>query len=88
MMWWCLMVSVAGFAALCMAMSRHQRDVLGRLLPIATTRWLKCGGWVALAAAWAVAAAAEGPGLGSVYWAGVLTLAALVVSLTITRLSR
>jgi hypothetical protein len=88
MMLLCVLASLAGFAALCLGMSRHQRDVLGKALPAATTRGLKVAGWALLAASWAAAIAADGAALGSVYWLGALTLAALVVAFSVTRLSR
>lgn len=84
----CLIAALAGFAALSMGMSRHQRDVLGKALPRKTTRGLKVAGWVSLACAWAFATAGEGAAMGAVYWLGALTFAALVVAFSVTRLSR
>ncbi|QWT19465.1 DUF3325 domain-containing protein [Bacillus sp. NP157] len=88
MMLLCLLAALAGFAALSLGMSRHQRDVLGRALPARTTRAVKWSGWVLLALAWAAAIASDGAALGSVYWIGALTFAALVVAFSVTRLSR
>ena len=84
----CILAALAGFAALSMGMSRHQRDVLGKPLPRKTTRGLKVSGGVSLACAWAFATAGEGAAIGSVYWLGALTFAALVVVFSVTRLSR
>lgn len=88
MMLACVLAAVLGFAALSMAMSRHQRDVLGKPLPAATTRRLKVAGWLLLAASWAAAVASDGAALGSVYWLGALTFGALSVAFWVTRLSR
>jgi len=88
MMLLCLLTALLGFAALSMGMSRHQRDVLGKALPAARTRSVKLAGWLLLAASWAAAIASDGAALGSVYWLGALTFGALVVALSVTRLSR
>jgi Protein of unknown function (DUF3325). len=84
----CVLAALLGFAALSMAMSRHQRDVLGKSLPAATTRRLKVAGWLLLATSWAAAIASDGAALGSVYWLGALTFGALSVAFSVTRLSR
>jgi len=88
MMLLCLLAALLGFAALCMGMVRHQRDVLGKTLPGATTRRMKAAGWLLLAVSWAAAIASDGAALGSVYWLGALTFGALVVAFSLNRLSR
>lgn len=88
MMLLCLLAALAGFAALSLGMSRHQRDILGRVMSGARTKGLQIVGWVLLATSWAAAIASEGAALGSVYWIGALTFGALVVAFSITRLSR
>ncbi|MGA7438156.1 MAG: DUF3325 domain-containing protein [Luteibacter sp.] len=88
MMLLCLLAALAGFAALSLGMSRHQRDILGRILSAGRTKGLKIAGWVLLAVSWAAAIASDGAALGSVYWIGVLTFGALVVAFSVTRLSR
>lgn len=86
MMWLAIVLALAGFAALCLAMSRHQRDVLGTALTPLATRCAKAGGWCAIALSYAVAVMAEGAAFGSVYWVGLLTFAALCVALVVSRL--
>lgn len=81
-------LSVLGFAGLCLSMSRHQRDVLGRTLSPALTRTARMSGWTLLAVAYAIAFASEGAALGTVYWMGGLTLGAAVVAFTVTGISR
>lgn len=88
MMALCVLAALLGFAALCLGMSRHQRDVLGKALSPSLTRAVKVAGWVLLGIAWAAAVASDGAALGSVYWLGALTFGALVVAFTVTRLSR
>lgn len=88
MMLACVLCALLGFAALSMGMSRHQRDVLGKALPATTTRGMKFAGWLLLATSWAAGIASDGAALGSVYWLGALTFAALVVAFSVTRLSR
>lgn len=84
----CILAAMAGFTGLCLGMPRHQRDVLGRALSPFRTRLYKALGWIALAVSFGLAVARDGAALGSVYWVGVLTLAALIVALSTTRLSR
>jgi len=83
-----LACALAGFLCLCLAMSRHQRDVLGRMLPARLSRVLSTCGWLALGATLAVAMEVEGAALGAVYAVGIYTLCAITVSVSVTYLSR
>lgn len=78
----------AGFAMLCAARDRHQRDALGRQLSGPATAWLRTGGWACLALALVVAGLGLGWAYGAVEWLGHLSAAALVTVLLLARLSR
>ncbi|KAF1003666.1 MAG: hypothetical protein GAK28_04547 [Luteibacter sp.] len=83
-----ILFGLAGFAALCLAMSRHQRDLLGRTLSPAVSRTARVIGWVALVASAACAMRAEGAALGAVYAFGIDTMCAAIVALGVTYRSR
>ena len=68
-----------GFACLCLAMDRHQRDVLGRRLSAVTTRRLRLGGFAAIAVGFALAAGLFGWAYGLIVWFGLLTLGAMAI---------
>lgn len=83
-----VLVAIAGFAALCLGMARHQRDVVGKPLSRRSTWLAKAAGWLALAMSFVLAIVGEGAALGAIYGVGILTLAALIVALCTTALSR
>lgn len=72
-------LSLLGFAALALAMERHQDDLFGRALPRRTTLALRNAGWAALLLALVVAVRAQGWGLGLVTLSGHTSLGAAVV---------
>jgi hypothetical protein len=74
-----LALCVAGFAGLCLSLTRHQRDLLGRDLPRGDTLALRGGGYGALVLALVAQAVTRGPAYGVMVWAGLLTLAAVLV---------
>jgi hypothetical protein len=78
---------VAGFAALCAAMSRHQKDFVGRALDRRTSLRLRAGGGALLLAALALDMAGLGAGYGAVAWCGHLTLGAALVLARLNRAS-
>ena len=65
-----LALNFSGFAALCLAMEKHQHEVRGRAL-----------GWLLLLVTFALAVSAQGWGIGSVLWLGTLSAGAAVLSL-------
>ncbi|MGC4252805.1 MAG: DUF3325 domain-containing protein [Sphingobium sp.] len=80
------LLSLAGFAALLLAMPRHQGDWLGRKLSPHVGRILRLSGFAALALAFTVAGIGFGWGVGAVAWFGWLTIAvALVVTVHTNR---
>lgn len=74
----------AGFAALALAMPRHQRDLFGTGLvqPIGLVLRI-CGGTL-LVAGLVPAIAGSGASIGIVLWFGLAALAALTVALVLT----
>ncbi|MEX1827401.1 DUF3325 domain-containing protein [Luteibacter sp. CQ10] len=80
----CILAALAGFVGLSFGMTRHQRDVLGRTLaPSTSLRW-RIVGWTGVALSLVLAAIRDGAALGTVYWLGELTVAALAVALGTT----
>jgi hypothetical protein len=67
---------LAGFAALAFAMHRHQCDIMGRPLPVTTTRVLRIVGACALLFVLGVLVTAYGWGLGLVMFSGHTSIAA------------
>lgn len=76
---WTFLLSLAGFVALLLAMSRHQQAWLHRKLPPNPRRVLRLSGFMALALAFAIAVAGLGWGYGAVTWFGWATIAAALV---------
>ncbi|MGV1682860.1 DUF3325 domain-containing protein [Sphingopyxis sp. NJF-3] len=82
-----------GFALLCLARDRHQRDLLGRKLAPPQAAMLRRGGWGCLLLAYAAAGIALGWGYGTIEWLGQLSAGALLTVLILasrseTRASR
>ncbi|PZU58568.1 MAG: DUF3325 domain-containing protein [Sphingobium sp.] len=74
-----LIFSLAGFAALLLAMARHQQDWLRRKLPPATSRRLRAAGLALQVLAFATAGLGLGWADGAVVWFGWMTVAAATV---------
>jgi hypothetical protein len=75
------LLCVIGFAALCLAMPRHQSDLIRIKLPKRASRTLRPVGLFVLLAAFACDIAARGLALGAIAWLGHLSIgAALVVA--------
>lgn len=70
---------LAAFAALALAMQRHQHTLFDAGLPRTRTRALRIAGWGLLAAALAFAVRTQGWSLGLVAYAGHISLAAALV---------
>lgn len=73
------LLSLAGFAALLLAMARHQADWLGRKLTLPASRRWRAAGFGLLALAFASAACGLGWAYGAVCWFGWLTIAAGII---------
>lgn len=71
--------SLLGFAALALAMERHQEELFARALSSPVTRGLRWAGWLGLAVALAVAVRSQGWSLGLVSYSGHTSLGAGLV---------
>ncbi|ALM86206.1 DUF3325 domain-containing protein [Bordetella sp. N] len=78
-----LLISLAAFACLALAMARHQEDVFGHELTPRVTRILSVAGWAGLLLALWVIVGRQGWGLGLVSYSGCTSLAAGIVCLTL-----
>lgn len=74
-------LSLAAFTCLALAMERHQRDVLHRVLSVATTQQLRAIGWALLVFSTVFAMRGLGLGLGLAALSGHTSVAAGVVVL-------
>ena len=73
------LLSTLGFAALALAMERHQEDLFGHALAARATRWLRMAGWAALGLALMLIVKAQGWGVGLVSYSGHTSLGAGLV---------
>ena len=74
-----------GFAALAMSQDRHWHHVGGgRHCPRRTSLVLRCAGWALLLAALVLALVRDGASFGSLLWATVITVGALLVVATLS----
>lgn len=74
-----LLLCTLGFAALALAMERHQEDLFGHALASTATRWLRVTGWAALGLALVVIVKAQGWSVGLVSYSGHTSLGAGLV---------
>jgi len=74
-----LILCLAGFVLLLLAMARHQQDWLRRKLPAAISRRLRGGGFLLLALAFIACGSGLGWAYGTVAWCGWMTVAAIAV---------
>lgn len=79
------LMASTGFALLCFARDRHQRDLIGRKLRPATAAWLRRGGLACALLAFPIAGLAFGWGYGTVEWLGQLSAGALLTLLVLAR---
>jgi len=77
--WTLLLLSIAGFGALALAMDRHQHDVFGRTLSVHIHWALRAAGYLLLAGALQQAVRAQGWALGLVAYSGHTSAAAGLV---------
>lgn len=82
MIWLAIGLSYSGFAALCLAMEKHQFELYGkhRAGP-QRMRMLRGLGWLLLALAFGLCVATRGWAIGPVQWLGALTAGAVVLAL-------
>lgn len=79
-----LILATAGFAGLALSMHKHHRDLFGK--PPSRPRALAFAGagWTLLALSFGASIVASGWAIGTVFWIGILTVAAFVVVLALT----
>ena len=77
-------LTYTGWAALCLAMSRHGREVLQREPSPLQRHLLRAAGWLALTVSLLMAAARVGWPVGTVEWLGMLTASAVSFVLLLT----
>jgi hypothetical protein len=82
-----LLLASAGFAMLCLARDRHQRDVFGRKLSAGASKGLYAAGWTCFGLAFVLAGLGLGWAYGAIEWVGMLSAGALVTVLLVTRLA-
>lgn len=74
-----LLLVLAGFMLLLLAMAKHQQDWLGRKLPAKKSTTLRRAGFGAIILAFIANVAGLGWGYGAIAWFGWMTFAALLV---------
>ncbi|EIZ77421.1 hypothetical protein WSK_4035 [Novosphingobium sp. Rr 2-17] len=74
-----ILIAITGFACLCTAMARHQKDVLGRKLAAPAARRLRMTGGTLMLFALAMDMIGLGAAYGAVAWCGHLTAGAALV---------
>ena len=80
-----LTAALGGFYSLGLAMDRHYEDSFGRgRSPGKWRRWLQAAGAVGLVASMLLCFDLKGGAQGIVMWCGVLTVSAMLVSLTLS----
>jgi len=77
--WMALAVAYAGFAALGLAMDRHQPQLIGRTLAPRANRLCQLAGGLLLATSLALCMATWSTSVAIVGWLGLLTVAALAL---------
>lgn len=70
-------LTYTGWAALCLSMSRHAREVLQREPSPLQRHLLRAAGWLALTAALLMVTSQGGWPIGTVEWLGMLTASAV-----------
>lgn len=79
-----MLLLLAAWLALALAMERHQRDLLGRTLAEPLARLLRVAGWLLLAASAAPLVEHWGALTGLLIWGALISLPALLLVLAIT----
>lgn len=84
MIWLSLAFCFSGFAALCLSMDRHHKQVFGEPAP-RLDRWMfRLGGWATLAISCVPTVLELGPSIGISLWVTLLSVAGLMVVLLLS----
>ncbi len=75
----CIPMTWLGFALLCLAMDRHQRDLLGRRFSATDSHRLRLAGFAMITLALILSIAALGSAYGAVLWFGLITIGAMPI---------
>jgi hypothetical protein len=75
---------VLAWTSFSLAMPKHQRAVLARMLPAHATPWLQLTAWCLLAAGLAACIATKGASQGPIFWGALLMLTAFAWVLLMT----
>lgn len=73
-----------GFGALALSITKHHRDVVGVSVSPSRQKVLRLSGWVLLGFSLVLTLIARGPSIGLATWVGLLTVAALLVAVSLT----
>lgn len=79
-----LILSCSGFSAIALSMRRHHQDVFVMPLGRRRKQMLAAIGWLLLGASIWPAVAGQGISVGIPFWFGIITLAALIVVMSLT----
>lgn len=82
-----LLVAVAAFASLALSMEKHHQDLLKKRPLPRDRRAFRIAGWAGLVLSYALTVAFWGAAMGSILWFGLLSLAAALVLLTLSRIA-
>jgi hypothetical protein len=81
-------LSCSGFVALALSMHRHHRDLFGRPPAHLRKLALNVAGWALLCASVVASVIGQGVSIGFTLWFGIITLAALLVAVSLTYVPR
>ena len=73
-----------GFGVLALSMVKHHRDIVGVRVSPARQTILRVSGWTLLGFSLVLTLVDRGPSIGLVTWVGLLTVAALLVAISLT----
>lgn len=79
-----LVLSCAGFGSIALSMRRHHQDVFGKAPGRLRKLMLGTAGWLLLGASIWPAIARDGVSIGLTFWFGIITVAALIVAMSLT----
>lgn len=82
-----LLLATAGFGLLCLSRERHQRDLIGRKLPMQTGHYARWSGVAILAIAFLLAGSRLGWGVGTLEWLGLASVGAVLTMALLSRRS-
>jgi len=82
-----LVAAMVGFLSLALSMDKHHQEMRRRKSSSAERRAFRSAGWGGLAISLVLAMAAWGAAVGSILWFGILSFAAALVLLLLSRIA-